>query len=175
MTRAREIATQGGLVLLNTTSFTAQASVSFNNVFTSTYDNYKIIFHATANIATGTLQLRLRSSGTDTSANYRSERVIGIDTTLQAYPNVSGTDDFHIGNVHINGSGTTVINLDVYSPAVARTTLVEGSGGLSEGANPNQQQLNVYGLQTDAPAFDGFTILPSAGTITGTVKVYGYK
>ena len=175
MTRARDVASQGGLVLISSSAFTTQASISFNNAFNSTYDNYKIVFHATANSASGTLQMRLRLAGTDTSTNYRSERLIGTDTTTQAYPNTSGTDDFCIGNVHVSGSGTTIANLDIYSPAIARTTLVEGSGGLTEGANPNQVQYNYYGLQTDATAFDGFTILPSAGTITGTIKIYGYR
>ena len=38
---------KAGMVLLNTTSFSGVASQSFNNVFTTTYDAYKIILDLT--------------------------------------------------------------------------------------------------------------------------------
>ena len=53
-----------GLTLINTTSFSAVASQSINDVFSTTYDNYFIV----ANILPSTnlsLQLRLRASGSD--------------------------------------------------------------------------------------------------------------
>jgi hypothetical protein len=173
MTRARDVSTPTALVLLNTTSFTAQSSVSFNNVFTSTYDNYRILFHAFAASANSVITLRLRLSGTDTTTNYRSERDVGYQSSPSAAANVSGTDDMYIGNVISTQSETGVTVFDIFSPALARKTVVSGTAGLAENST-DQLTMSFYNVQTDATAFDGFTI-GAGGTLTGTIRVYGYR
>ena len=59
---------KAGMVLLNTTSFSAVASQSVNDVFSATYDNYKIILNIdSTSSASYDLVLRLRVGGSDLS------------------------------------------------------------------------------------------------------------
>jgi hypothetical protein len=61
-----------GLTLINTTSFSAVSSQSFDDVFSATYDNYKIFYRYLKATTTSDAQLRMRVSGADnTSANYK--------------------------------------------------------------------------------------------------------
>jgi hypothetical protein len=61
-------ATSQGMTLINTTSFSAVASQSFNNVFSSTYDSYKVVTTITFSNQTN-LNLRYRTSGSDNSTS----------------------------------------------------------------------------------------------------------
>jgi len=56
-----------GLVYLNTTSFSAVASQSINDVFSSTYDAYRIVMDLLGSEASTGLRFRLRVSGSDAS------------------------------------------------------------------------------------------------------------
>jgi hypothetical protein len=81
MTKARDVATQGGLVLLSTTTITNAANTSFNNVFTSAYRNYKVSLDVTTN-STSTnrsIQLRYRANGTDDTSSLYDYGIIARD------------------------------------------------------------------------------------------------
>ena len=63
-------AAAGGLVHINTTTFTAVSSVSLDDVFSADYENYKIIM-TLFNSSTALTYMRLRASGSDlTSTTY---------------------------------------------------------------------------------------------------------
>ena len=66
---ATAVDNKSGLVLLNTTSFTAVASQSINDVFSATYDFYRIIGNLTGSAAAADLSFRLRVSGADNSSS----------------------------------------------------------------------------------------------------------
>jgi hypothetical protein len=60
----------GALTLITTTTFSASSSVSFNSVFSATYDRYLVVGSMTSSAAGVNHNLRLRASGTDnTTAN----------------------------------------------------------------------------------------------------------
>ena len=60
-----------GLVHIYTTTFSAVASVSLDNVFTSDYDNYKVIINITSTGGSGVFYMRMRAVGTDnTTTDY---------------------------------------------------------------------------------------------------------
>ena len=61
------------LVLLNTTTFTTQSTVSINDVFSATYDSYFIIISTDGSTTAQTLGLRMRVSGLDNSSNNYSD------------------------------------------------------------------------------------------------------
>jgi hypothetical protein len=62
-------ASSTGLVLINATSFSAQSSANINNVFSSTYESYRIIVEATA-ANNANVFFRFRSGTTDLSTGY---------------------------------------------------------------------------------------------------------
>jgi hypothetical protein len=158
--------TSQGLTLINTTSFSGVASQSINDVFSATYDNYRIVLQLT--VATGGANIfgRLRVSGTDTTTNYQSAVVFvpyAASTTVTGVNAVLGTT----GLFFVNEAGSSVV--DLFSPFLTQQTRVNG---LYQGPADGSY---VASKQTSSTSFTGITFYPSAGTITGTVSIYGYN
>jgi hypothetical protein len=170
MTRARDVATQGGLVLLNTTTFSAQSTVSINNVFSSTYDNYKVLVNLNSVSTTLNGQLRLRVSGTDdTSGFHYSSGISTIPTTTTISNwNYQGTTSF----IPFRAVGLGVSEINLFNPAKPITTIVT----YNSLTNFGDTQFNTGGGQHLVnTAYDGFSLIASTGNMTGTIEVYGYK
>jgi hypothetical protein len=169
---------KAGMVLLNTTSFSAVSSQSINSVFTSTYDNYLVYVTITA-VATATdtdVLFRLRASGSDTTSNYSRHYKTWNPTDGSAV----GTGVSNQGEVYwFTGIGSSNPNsfgeMRLFNPNRASVTSVAVNG---YGVNNSTSQRTSFGnfQQTGATQFDGFTFyLAGAGTITGKVSVYGYN
>lgn len=165
----------GGLVLLNTTTFSAVASQSVNSVFSSTYANYKIMIELTATSLNATgINLRFRASGSDTTTNYKSYLVTPLDnnwTTGSPVTSVS-TTNIVAGYRHrtVNESASW---LEIFSPFATKNTLTSG-GYMSTGTTSEGNGGTLSGILLDSTSYDGFTLIASQGTMTGTVRIYGY-
>jgi hypothetical protein len=161
----------GGLDLISTTSFSAVASQSVNDVFSATYDNYVIKVNTTTfATSTGSLDFRLRVGGTDTTTNYRRQRITGDNTTLAGLRNVGTTSWETIGYVTTtfnNESSLTISNpfKTVVTTGIASVVLV-GEGNI-------EAMTNFYGLN-NTTSYTSFTLICPT-TMTGSVSVYGYK
>jgi len=156
-----------GLVKIQTNTFTTASSSSFDNVFTATYRNYRIIINIT-NSSTGLdVDLRLRVSGSDnTSSNYFTRGI----TTGDATTTNDSTSSFKLGNM--DSSEIHFVAIDITSPQIAVKTRILGLIGENDSTGPIGR-FN-FGNFNATTAFDGFTILTSTGTITGTATVYGW-
>ena len=184
MTKARDLANGGfGLVLVKpssvvngtdngkgTISFSnvGTSGISLNNVFTSTYDNYRIVayFTSSSDIA---VRFRFRNSGSDnTTSNYWwGGYYQGLGSTTTVYGETGGGG---VTSAIVAGAGSLggAFNIDVYSPKLTNYTLMSGLAPTSY----NKQ----YALQfRDTASFDGFTFYPDSLTLTGTISVYGYN
>jgi hypothetical protein len=161
----------GGLDLISTTSFSAVASQSVNDVFSATYDNYVIKLNSTTfSTSTGSLDFRLRVGGTDTTTNYRRQRITGDNTTLAGLRNVGTTSWETVGYVAttFNNESTLVIS----NPF--KTVPTSGVVSLTLLADGNIEAMtNFYGLN-NSTSYTGFTLICPT-TMTGSVSVYGYK
>jgi hypothetical protein len=148
---------------------TVGTNLSLNGVFSSTYTNYLVVFSSTQS-TTGTMSVRFRASGSDTSTNY-------YYNIVDYYSN-SATVDLGQGNgtssilLYDNSVIETGFNLNILNPNASRKTLLSGQYENWQ-STPRQQVGLSFGTQSDTTAFDGITFLPSAGTMTGTVSVYG--
>ncbi len=69
-----------GLVLLNTTSFSAVSSQSVNDVFSATYENYFLLVRTTA--SSDNINIRMRVSGSDDSTSNYHNLGLRITTTV---------------------------------------------------------------------------------------------
>jgi hypothetical protein len=156
---------KSGLVLLNTTSFSAVASQSISSVFSSTYDNYKIELVVT-NSTSATCTMRLRTTSDDTTANYGYQHLRADATTL-AGTRTLGATLFNLTPLAITSYFTASIEL--LSPNLSAYTqmrqLALNYGDMTDGAY----------FHTSTTAFTGFSLIASTGTITGKVSVYGYN
>jgi len=168
---------KAGLVLLNTTSFSAVASQSFNNVFSATYDNYRIVVNVSGNSNNdGDQYLRLRSSGTDlTASSYAyTSWIKRADTAADVSWTASPSTFIKLGaqdNVEKQGQAYLI---DIISPFLTQWTKFTGTI-VSQNDTSAFIGGSVGGLVFVTTSYDGFTLITQNGTFTGTVSVYGYN
>lgn len=167
----------GGLVFLAGASFSAAASASLPaNTFSATYTNYKLVVHVSATDTTREMWVRLRSSGADDStANYYNANTSSTAAAVTVNSGGTGQTKFATGLYGVASPGNELAyTLDILRPQVLSHTHMTGTGvGLpSSVAILIGSALNCY--QVSTTQFDSLTILPSAGTFTGSYKVYGY-
>lgn len=164
-------ATGVGMTYLTGATFSAVTSVSLpNNSFSATYDNYYLTFQLTGASAAADLAIRFRASGSDnTSASYycgfRGLSYAGAS----ADSSVSGGTSASFGtNVDNGGPTWTNYGLWIYSPLLARKTVISALGTTSAAT------LKVGTMGHDSnTVFDALTFLYSSGNITGNYRLYG--
>lgn len=165
--------TTTGLVLLNTTAFTAQSTVSINSAFNANYDDYFILMKLTAD-ATRDCTLRLRDGSTDVSgANYNFQYLEASSSTVAA-GRTTGQTSILFDTARTNEITFKIHIGNPFKAAVTNfefPTVVNYSGG----STTNMYLTTKAATHTLTNSYTGFSIILASGTITGTIKVYGYK
>lgn len=163
--------TGGSLVKIGTTTtFTTSAAVNVDSCFSTTYDNYIIKLNINSSASSNALQLRFRTGGTtNTSSSYGNSWKYNAYGSAGASANLGSAVASNIIYLHDITSGASVTNMDVNNPFASFKTMI----------TYNANQSNGYAAtgagQFDATtSFDGISIISAAGTITGTITVYGY-
>lgn len=158
-------AASSGFVLLNTTSFSASASTSINDVFSTTYDNYKIVIYTSADSDRDIL-MRLRVGGTDATggSDYLWHRQASFSTSALLSDNTNSY--WNIGQGATAAKYPQMVELG--NPFIAEATGITATGG-----RHGLTQV-MTGYHNQATSYTGFTIFPNSGNITGKVSVYGY-
>lgn len=166
MTRARDVASSGGLTLIKTQTIgSGVSSVTISNVFSSTYDNYRIVIGGVDCSAVTNLRLQLGSEPNEHYGSLRYDFYTGTDTNFTRNVNqaafviaIGGTND------------DTSSSFDICSPNLAKRTTASGtfngfaySGWFGGGVNTTNQ-------------YTSFNLLTSGATLTGgKINVYGYR
>ena len=168
---------KSGLVLLNTTSFSAVSSQSVSTIFTSTYQNYRVVITLSSISAALTLRMRMRSGSTDASgADYNGSFIrlpSGSTTVVGDY--YGGNTSFDLTNALLSTTGErNSLSFDLYNPQIARMTSMTSldSEQLNSGGHNIVARAAFHGV---ASAYDGFTLIASTGNMTGEVSTYGYN
>lgn len=181
MTRARDVASSGGLTLISTTTIgSGVTTVPVDNVFSSTYRNYQIVINGaqTATIDGYLMQLRAAGSTLAGTGYFFSgmETQASGSTITQRLGN--GVSNWRIGI----GGGTNAASsynfiVDVYQPAVATATNIFARATTRDPGTLGNVYQTMSGSNSSALAYDGFTLSMSGGvTITGgTIQVYGLR
>lgn len=161
-----ELDLAGGLVHINTTTFSAVSSVSLDNVFTSDYKNYSILMFGTSSAGFGG-DIRLRAGGSDaTGSNYSR---INLDVSSGSVT-ASGSTTTSWTSPFLGNSTAMLMDAILIRPAEATSTFIQVR------SSRNDYLIISGGAHTVASAYDGFSLLaPGAITLTGTISVYGYS
>ena len=161
---------KAGLVLLNTTSFSAVASQSINDVFSATYTNYAILVDYTTS-GSVISSIRMRASGTDnTTANYQRQLLEATATTLAGERSTNQTS----AAIAYQPASRVQGEIKIFKPFLAANTTWTSVMGLQSDTTSVRWSL-ITGGHTVASSFTGFTIFPTSGTMTGTFSVYAYS
>ena len=175
----------GNHVLLGSSaSGSGTSSISFNNVFSSTYDQYLILAHRlTMNTNAENVYVRMRASSSDfTSSNYNY-----IITGNKS--NTTGTSNINVGynnqaqwmftrgieNTDAQGGGALSFHLfDPYDGTFY--TRAQGVSTLRKASTGDLEVYTIGGQVESTTQFDGISIYPSSGTFAQhEVYIYGIK
>lgn len=158
-----------GLVHINTTNFSAVASQSVNDVFTSTYKTYKVIIDHTVSTNLST-SLRLRVGGSDNSTSNYGYQYVTASATSVSGARATGQTSFAMGGV----ANRTSYSFLIFNPAESLRTGLQLFAGDDYAGTGLRIALYNFGFNADT-VFDGFTLIASTGNMTGRIQVYGLK
>jgi hypothetical protein len=156
-------------------TFTGAGTISVSGAFSSTYNNYRIVFQPTANTTQCNIQFRLRTGSTDAASSY----YFGLQGI-----NYSGTSVNELGNnvnqIRMGEFNATfpraqVYVIDLFEPFLVCDTKFKIDASNIDSGNAVGSKTGL-GLHLGATSFDGFSLIPSSTTsFAGTIRVYGYK
>jgi hypothetical protein len=158
-----------GLTLINTTTFSAVASQSINDVFSATYDIYLIQYGMTSSTNNG-FSMRLRVGGTDdsTGSAYVDQLLNANTTTVSAARTTSNI--WTLGGV--NTALVSAATIKLTNPFKASATGMEARFlNAAAGAIVN----DYTGTHNQNTSYTGFSAIASTGNFTGYISVYGYS
>jgi hypothetical protein len=150
-------------------TFTGVSSLTVNSLFSSAYRDYRIVA-SLAQSNEAEIRLRYAAAGTPTATNYYYGAGRTAGNVFDNYSSTNGA--YQVIGLGSSGGGTS-ISVDIYRPAINQTTGATFiSGGLASGYG-----LSLWGggNNQNTTVFDGVQIYPGAGTMTGTLQVYGYR
>ena len=171
--QADGVAAAGGLTFISSTAFTTAASVSLPvATFSATYLNYLVLLNLSAASTDINLTGRMRISATDDTTSTYATMLLGITDTGTA-SNVSNTAQSSFTLKTTNNNPTYAASFTFLNPfASVRTNILTQISSVIPGTAPIGSSGTL--LFNATTSFDSFSFIASTGTITGTVKVYGY-
>ena len=158
---------KAGMVLLNTTSFSGVSSQSINDVFNTTYKNYRILVNVDSATTSDFVILRLRVSGSDASGAgtyvygriYRSSGSFGSDFNSAA----------SFDAISQSTSGAASHSMELLNPFETKWTTFHTMN------NQNATVIWANGAHQVNTSYTGFSLISNSGTMTGSLSVYGYN
>lgn len=164
-----------GLTLITTQALSGVTSQSVNSCFSSTYQNYVILFSAYCATSANNPTFKLRASGTDsTTGYYIAFQSVNWTSggTATGYTNNGGSwDQRPLGSLDTSSTSLSGTTMTLYSPFAATNTAFTASY-LDARTGANNGAGSTGGVHAVATSYDGFTIT-NATAMTGTVRVYG--
>lgn len=164
------LANSGLVYVTSATVGSGVSSVTVSSAFSSTYDNYVVIYTGGTTNATNNLGIQM---GSTTTGYY--------GTIIYSLPSGGGVASIGVNNganwVYV-GDGTTGggtrLACTIYAPNLAVRT---GIGASYMGTGTSSGAFGTFNGNLDnSTQYTAFTIAPNSGTLTGgTVTVYGYR
>jgi hypothetical protein len=148
-------------------TFSTVASVSIGSCFSAQYDNYLIKYTLTAKTAAVDTSFRLRLASSDSSTLYSGVVQTAQGTTASAVTNV--TTQWIVDK---GGSAPCSARLEVDGPFLAAATEAMGQASATA-TTPTASNGSHH--HSAATSYDGFTLFVASGTISGTIRIYGYN
>lgn len=112
--------------------------------------------------------IRLRISGTDSTVSYDSAYFYRLDASFAN--SKSGLSYAWCGGIGNRRFGSEI---NVYDPF--NTSFTALFANTSTSGDSNQMAASSGTIHVVSASYTGFTLFPTAGTITGSVSVYGFN
>lgn len=159
--------TQNGLQLIKTQTIgSAVSSVTVSDVFSSTYDNYRIIVNGGVGSADSHLRMTLGSTSTGYYFAGVSAFYAGGAAGVGALQNAA------FWEAGYNTTNSLFLDIDLLSPNLTKNTMYST---VRCNATTGGATVATGGYLADTTQYTAFTLTPASGTLTGgTIRVYGY-
>lgn len=150
-------------------TFSGTESISLNGCFSANYDNYKLLVNFSTQSAATAILFRFRISSSDNSTNNYLTSTLGTSswTSATTVSQVSTATSFDIS--YAGSNENTASEYSIFNPFLSQKSYIVGTPVSNTEGRWRQIKFN------DTTSFDGFSLIASSGTITGTIRVYGYK
>lgn len=157
-------------------TFTSATSLSVNGVFDGLGMDIYLIQVSLEHAASGTISIRMRASGSDTTSGYT---YVNETSTLSTGPtrsaNASASSFGFIRSTSAGTSGSSVMSMDVYGPKAGAGSFVAlHTEGLLIANGDRFKYSEVGSVTRPGGGFDGFSFLISASNVSGSLAVYKY-
>jgi len=152
-------------------TFSGASSISLNGIFSSAYQNYKILFESVAS-AQQDVWGRMRVNGTDLSSGVYGIASLNVSNSTVANlysPSGYTQTSVYFGNTF--SAAKFVSSIEFFRPNQADNTQL-----LWQGSTMSTNPWSFHGANSvnNTTVYDSFTFWAGTGTFTGTVRVYGY-
>jgi hypothetical protein len=150
-------------------TFTTATPINVNGCFTSAYDYYRVVMNVTTSSAAGLWNFQLRVGGVNAAGATDYSFSLLQSASAGAWANLNFSAGTNIISLGYAGPSTSSSSIEFIGPALAQKTNITVNGNYAGTPYTGGGQ---HALST---AYDGFAITPSAGNITGTLMIYGYR
>ena len=176
-------APSGDCVLLHTTAAMSGSTVAVDNVFSSTYTNYKVIISNYYPASETIPEFRFRGGGSAlTAANYIyvHDRIeinssgVAAATTASAFNNTLAAWHQEVDGGSSSYSSQTTI--DIFNPILSKPTWWRTASNGWDNSRAYVVNMTGGGTYNNNASVDGIQFSTSSGNISGgTLKIYGFK
>jgi hypothetical protein len=170
LTRARDVATQGGLVLLNETDLSAASSISIDNLVVG--NRYRVMVNVISSVDGSTLQFYFRQSGADfTSGYYGGSHYWNYLGSGGNYLSDNNNGSGRLSNLSNSTTAFCGVSFDVYLHSATIASVTGHSWSPYGGSYTTYFAKSNSGLTS----VSGIKLFSSSGTLTGKSSFYEYK
>ena len=170
------LANSGLVYITEATASNTATALNITSCFSATYDNYRIEISNIRSSSAANISWQMLNGTTPVTTATYNFAYVGI-STLNASTNTYGasqTSSFICGISSTSDTGNSVV-LDILNPFLARRTVALGNSINLNGGLNGFDIRNGGGNHESPVSYDGIRILASAGNITFTARVYGYR
>jgi hypothetical protein len=123
-------------------------------------------------VASGSVGIKMRASGTDASTSYYWVNYDMYSSNAAISSTAVGQN---VTSMLVAGDDTQAM-VEIFNPQLAQATGFAVQGIKLEPTTPRAESTvgNAKGVHNAATAYDGFSLVPATGNITGTYTLYGY-
>ena len=161
-----------GFSFLREVNVGTTTSILMNEIFSSKYRSYKLVYSLVSNQATiGNVQMKFRTAGVDLSSGYYNRLWYsnGVTSTTANQNNVASCEwAIYHGNIVSAGI------VEFINPATTNATVITWRGGAFGGSTNIVNHGIAYNGSTSV--LDGLALRTITGSFTGgNIKIYGLK
>jgi hypothetical protein len=161
-----------GLTQVANADFSAAATVTVNNVFSTAYENYRVILRVDSCSSPATLRAQFQSGS---GINYAwSSNQTTSDPASVNYGSGAGTTTAGIDIGDTTNGFSSRYSFDVYSPNTATPTYLTSMGSRDYTAAKSSYFI-TQGMAKGNTQFTNLLVNAVTATITGNIKIYGYR